>query len=127
MNKYILSFIFLFLCGGCQNALYDLKGNEYQLVNSPIRLAFSKNDNRFYGQAVNNYFGSYSLTPDNGITFSTVGTTMMMGPVNEMQAEHTYLTDLANVTQYQINGDLLILTLKNGNSLIFNKIGNVSE
>ena len=125
MNKYILSFIFLFLC--CQNALYDLKGNEYQLVNSPIRLAFSKNDNRFYGQAVNNYFGSYSLTPDNGITFSTVGTTMMMGPVNEMQAEHTYLTDLANVTQYQINGDLLILTLKNGNSLIFNKIGNVSE
>lgn len=127
MKKYISTLVLLFLCSSCQNPLYDLKGKEYQLINSPIRLVFSKNDDRFYGKAVNNYFGSYSLTSDNGITFSTFGTTMMMGPVNEMQAEQAYLSDLANVTQYHIKDNLLILKLKNGNSLTFNKIENTLE
>ncbi len=127
MKKGIYALIALMITTSCQSGLSGLKGNEYQLTDTSIKLAFSDEGDRFYGQAVNNYFGSYTVTPDNGITFSTVGTTMMMGPANEMQAEQKYLNDLAQVTSYTLIGNQLILTLNGGGTLTFDKTGRVSE
>lgn len=102
------------------------KGNDYQLTNAPenadITLAFSGDDNRYFGKVVNRYFGTYTIEGDK-LTFGPTASTMMMGPENLMKAEQQYLGNLATVQSFKINGDQLTLTLSDNNTLVFKKIG----
>ncbi|MDO5845163.1 MAG: META domain-containing protein, partial [Methanocorpusculum sp.] len=66
---------------------------------------------------VNQYFGK--ITADNGkIEFGTIGSTMMAGPEDAMKAESEYLAALENVTGYKIVDGKLVLTDKNGKTLL---------
>lgn len=126
MKKIFAVILMLFTVTACQSE--NIQGNEYQLMDTnskiPITLAFSKDENRFFGKAVNNYFGSYTLTKKN-ITFSQVGSTMMMGAPDEMAAEQQYFQDLSTVTGYQVDKNTLTLILKDNKKLIFKKVGTI--
>lgn len=126
MKKIFAVILMLFTMTACQSE--SIQGNEYQLMDTnskmPITLAFSKDENRFFGKAVNNYFGSYTLEKDS-ITFSQVGATMMMGAPDEMAAEQKYFQDLSQVTGYRLDKNTLTLILKDDKKLIFKKVGSL--
>ncbi len=123
MKKIMISCAVAACLAGC-GPTDKLAGNAYQLTEPaavmPIVLAFAPDENRFYGQAVNNYFGTYTIDGQN-IAFSPVGTTMMMGAPDEMAAERTYLQSLPDVTTYRQTGNTLTLTKKDGQTLTFQK------
>lgn len=94
-----------------------LDGTSWTLSdNSNVTLAFT--NGAFNGQApVNLYFGSWFVT-ENGITFGAVGSTMMAGPEDQMKAETEFFTSLNNVTGYKITDGQLLLTDKDGKTLL---------
>mgnify|MGYP002764906441 FL=1 len=118
----ILAGICLFV--GCSNAgeQISLAGKKFVMQNSEagttITLEFADSGNDYYGQVVNNYFGSYKIFKDR-ITFSAGGTTMMMGPREEMEAEGRYFADLTKVKTYTLQNDVLTLTTSDGKVLEF--------
>lgn len=114
------------LLSGCRQTAdsdISIKGQEYLLQNAPagleISLGFDENGNDFHGQAVNNYFGSYSIK-GNKIRFSLAGSTMMSGPREQMQAEREYFIDLDRTDTVFVEGDSLQLRGK-GKSLLFKR------
>ena len=118
----ILAGICLFV--GCSNAgeQISLAGKKFVMQNSEagttITLEFTDSGNDYYGQVVNNYFGSYKIFNDR-ITFSAGGTTMMMGPREEMEAEGRYFADLDKVRNFTLQNDVLTLTTSDGKVLEF--------
>lgn len=116
--------ILLGICflAGCSNAeeSVSLAGKDFVMQNAEngatITLGFSDND--YHGQVVNNYFGSYKTSGSN-ITFGAGGSTMMMGPREEMEAERHYFADLAKVKTYTLQNDVLTLTTSDGKILEF--------
>ena len=99
-----------------------LDGTSWTLAdNSNVTLEFT--NGAFSGKApVNNYFGSWSVTGTNGITFGATGTTLMAGPEDQMNAETAFFAALGNVTGYKIADGKLVLTDKDGKTLLtFNK------
>lgn len=118
----ILAGICLFV--GCSNAgeQISLAGKKFVMQNSEagttITLEFADSGNDYYGQVVNNYFGSYKIFKDR-ITFSAGGTTMMMGPREEMETEGRYFADLTKVKTYTLQNDVLTLTTSDGKVLEF--------
>lgn len=118
----ILAGICLFV--GCSNAgeQISLAGKKFVMQNSEagttITLEFADSGNDYYGQVVNNYFGSYKIFNDR-ITFSAGGTTMMMGPREEMEAEGRYFADLDKVRNFTLQNDVLTLTTSDGKVLEF--------
>ncbi|MDO4161454.1 MAG: META domain-containing protein [Pseudomonadota bacterium] len=112
---------FLSSCGysGSQD---NLSGKNYVLQNAEngaeITLEFAPDGNQYYGQAVNNYFGRYTVSEQN-ISFSGGGSTMMMGPMELMEAERHYFEDLEKVDTYKLDGDVLSLTTADGKILTF--------
>lgn len=118
----ILAGICLFV--GCSNAgeQISLAGKKFVMQNSEagttITLEFADSGNDYYGQVVNNYFGSYKIFKDR-ITFSAGGTTMMMGPREEMEAEGRYFADLDKVRNFTLQNDVLTLTTSDGKVLEF--------
>ena len=118
----ILAGICLFV--GCSNAgeQISLAGKKFVMQNSEagttVTLEFADSGNDYYGQVVNNYFGSYKIFKDR-ITFSAGGTTMMMGPREEMEAEGRYFADLTKVKTYTLQNDVLTLTTSDGKVLEF--------
>lgn len=119
----------LFMVVACSKE-NSFKGNEYQLVDAPngarITLAFDKDENRFMGKIVNNYFGSYEVE-GNSISFGNAASTMMMGPQELMEAEHVFLTILPEVYSYKFSADNLVLVTNEGGELVFEKIGVVKD
>ena len=123
--KNLLSLL-LGICflAGCSNSVeqISLSGKKFVMQNSEagttVTLEFSDNGNDYYGQVVNNYFGSYKIFNDK-ITFSAGGTTMMMGPREEMEAEGRYFTDLDKVKSFTLQNDVLTLTTSDGKVLEF--------
>ncbi|MGN1062704.1 MAG: META domain-containing protein [Alphaproteobacteria bacterium] len=107
-----------------------IRGNEYKLTNAPnkadITLAFSDTDNRYFGHAVNRYFGQY-IIEGNHLTFGLTGSTMMMGPVELMEAEQAYFKQLSETVSYHTDGSVLTLQTADGKTLVFEKIGVVKE
>ena len=96
---------------GCNSNNYDsIKGNKYVTNDKglEITLVFDKNSNDFYGQAVNNYFGTYSSEKEN-IKFSLGGSTMMAAPEELMNTEAAYFKFLSEVDAYTIKENKLIL------------------
>lgn len=106
----------------------DIKGNEYQLTNAPenaeITLAFSGDDNRYFGKVVNRYFGTYTIEGDK-LTFGPTASTMMMGPEPLMKAEQQYFQELAMTQGFKATDTELTLTLAGNKTLVFKKIGTV--
>lgn len=118
----ILAGICLFV--GCSNAgeQISLAGKKFVMQNSEagttVTLEFADSGNDYYGQVVNNYFGSYKIFNDR-ITFSAGGTTMMMGPREEMEAEGRYFADLDKVRNFTLQNDVLTLITSDGKALEF--------
>lgn len=130
MKKIVAVFFSFLFVVGCLAKNETFKGKEYQLQNAEnkaeISLAFSAKENRFFGKAVNNYFGSYTLEGNN-ITFGPAGSTMMMGPRPLMDAESNYLKLLPKVKTVSLDGKKLVLKTDDGQELIFNEVGIVKE
>lgn len=129
--KVILAFVSaIFLFSACANKSdTSLYGKEFQLINAPdnaeITIGFLGDTPRFAGKApINRYFGLYTLN-GNEIKFYQVGTTMMMGPENLMQAETEYLQDLETIESFKLEGKKLLL--KGSKTLEFKEIGKMKE
>lgn len=120
--KKILMMLCMIILTACTKPTFQ--GNTYVLTTSPvglpITLSFSKTENKFSGKAVNQYFGSYTLN-GHKITFSQVGSTMMMGEPTQMEAESTYFQELAQVRSFRIADNYLVLILANKKELLFEK------
>lgn len=124
MKKLLSLLLGICFLAGCSNAgeQISLSGKKFVMQNSEagttVTLEFSDNGNDYYGQVVNNYFGSYKIFNDK-ITFSAGGTTMMMGPREEMEAEGRYFADLDKVKSFTLQNDVLTLTTSDGKVLEF--------
>ena len=130
MKKLLSAFLALFMVAACSKSSDSFKGKMYKLSSAPanmeITLGFDANEPRFYGKAVNNYFGSYTLEGQK-LTFSPVGATMMAGPIEMMEAESAYLQNLPKVNAYSVDGSKLTLTGDNGLKLEFDEIAAPAE
>ena len=124
MKKLLSLLLGICFLAGCSNSVeqISLSGKKFVMQNSEagttVTLEFSDNGNDYYGQVVNNYFGSYKIFNDK-ITFSAGGTTMMMGPREEREAEGRYFTDLDKVKSFTLQNDVLTLTTSDGKVLEF--------
>lgn len=96
MKKLIFSSVLLSLfLLGCKagNMEEILNKKEYKLASNPkITIGFD-NGSVFGSSGVNRYIGSYTIK-DGSITFSNLGSTMMMGPQEDMDNETKYLAGL---------------------------------
>ena len=109
MKKLFYTFIASLVISGCSNAdVANFKGRTFVLEGKEISITFDAAENKFYGKAVNNYFGVYSIDKNN-IKMELQGSTMMMGPSDKMVAETKYFNDLNGVTSYTLQGDVLTL------------------
>lgn len=112
MKKIILSAVLLSLVlavcrAGNMEILLDKK--EYKLAANPkITIGFD-NGSVFGSSGVNRYIGSYKIK-DGSITFSNLGSTMMMGPQEDMDNETKYLSSLKEslVIRFDKENNLII-------------------
>ena len=117
MKLFVLLFLFLFI--GCQEQELTPVGQEYHLTNSeiPITLGFNP-DGRFYGTALNEYWGQYHIR-ENIISFSGVSSTMKTGTVPQMKSEKAYFNNLTNGHSFEIKEGELKIFFDEAGVLIF--------
>ena len=109
MKKICYLFAIVFCLFGCsEQSTPNLRGKTFTLNNSNITLSFDIRESKFYGKALNNYFGNYKLDK-NQITFELVGTTMMMGSPSEVEEETKYFNNLSKINFYHLENKQLIL------------------
>lgn len=108
--KKIICILGLFLCA-CAPKAETPVGKNFVLIQPaqpmPITLTLDA-DGRFYGKAVNNYFGVYQIN-DNQIQMDLQGQTMMMGPIPQMQAEDDFFKSLREIKSFDFKNNQLIL------------------
>lgn len=130
MKKILIAVLMCLSVLGCkeekiQKNAQSIKGVEYVLTGTPenatITLTFSDTDNRFFGQVLNRYFGTYDMKEDGNLTLSGAASTMMAGPRDLMQLEQEYFIDLSKVIGYEANKYILTLHLSNGKTLVYKK------
>lgn len=130
MKKLLGIAVVLLMIVSCSKKEPELNGREYQLINAmnnaEITLSFDQDGNRYFGNAVNRYFGTYKLD-GNKISFGPAGSTMMMGSEPLMEAETNYLQILPKVQSYHFDGDNLILVTDNNQELGFKYLGNIQK
>ena len=116
------AFILLLFLSACKPEP-TLKGQEFVLrqPDMEITLSFDAHENRYFGKAVNNYFGTYQIN-GNTISFGPTASTMMMGPEEDMELESRYFDNLSQVQNYTLTPDALTLTSGDGKVLVFDKI-----
>ena len=116
------AFILLLFLSACKPEP-TLKGQEFVLrqPDMEITLSFDAHENRYFGKAVNNYFGTYQMN-GNTISFGPTASTMMMGPEEDMELESRYFDNLSQVQNYTLTPDTLTLTSGDGKVLVFDKI-----
>ena len=108
MKKLLLAMFSIMMLSACQEAP-TLKGKTFALdTNKNFTISFDAKEDAFYGKAVNNYFGTYKLDKNN-IALNLGGSTMMMGPMEEMQQEQTYFQNLSKVKTYTLQNKTLEL------------------
>lgn len=105
MRVFIL--LLLALLFGCKEKELTPVGQRYQLKNTelPISLEFNP-DGRFYGKALNEYWGQYHIR-ENIISFSGITTTMKQGTLPQMRTEKAYFNSLTNGHTFKIEKDKL--------------------
>lgn len=123
MKKFIYAFL-LFLCA-CSPKAETPVGKDFVLTQPtqpmPITLTLDANG-RFYGKAVNNYFGVYQINK-NQIQMDLQGQTMMMGPMPHMQAEDNFFKSLREIKSFDFKNNQLIL---NANTPYTFKVSNTN-
>ena len=119
-----LFFLFFVLITGCKEKALTPVGQEYQLVDykAPMTITLGFNpDGRFYGKAVNTYWGQYHIH-DNIISFSRITNTMKAGTKPQMTAERKYFDNLTSSYSFKITEDELHLLFDGNKILIFQKV-----
>jgi len=109
--KKILSALFMAaLLSACTSKnTPSLSGKSFALSSDTnYTLSFDAKENKFFGKALNNYFGTYKIK-DGHLTLTLAGMTMMAGPVPEMEKEQKYFADLAKVKTYSLKDKILEL------------------
>lgn len=125
--KKLLSLVFavLIMAGCSAESGGSFKGKEYKLTyaedGANITLGFSATEDKYYGRAVNNYFGSYGID-GNDIKFGPAGATMMMGPQKLMEIESNYFKTLPKVRSFKVYSNKLVLVTEDGEKLIFEQV-----
>lgn len=127
MKKFAWVLLVLLSLGACSSeSEQSFKGKEYKLLQAQnganITIGFAPQENRYFGKIVNNYFGAYELDGDK-IKFGPAGSTMMMGPQSEMEAEANFLQILPRITNWHFVDKNLVLVTDNGQELGFEEIG----
>lgn len=109
MKKIVSAIIAALALTACSKSEDTVVGKNYVLLpEKAITLTFDAKENRFYGQAVNNYFGEYKIDKNN-ITLTLIGSTMMAAPEEEMKKEMDYFQNLGKIKTYTLNGKNLEL------------------
>ena len=131
MPKFLIAVLMCLMVLGCkeeaiaQKSTPTIKGVEYVLMDTPnnatITLTFSREDNRYFGKVLNNYFGSYEMQDSGYLVLSGAASTMMAGPRDLMQLEQDYFIKLSKVAGYETNGEILTLHLSDGQTLVYKK------
>lgn len=112
MKKLILSVVLLSIfLTGCKAGNMEelLNKKEYKLAANPkITIGFD-NGSVFGSSGVNRYIGSYKIK-DGSITFGNLGSTMMMGPQEDMDNETKFLASLKEslVIKFDKENNLII-------------------
>ena len=107
-----MRYLFLILLAvlmGCKEKEQTPIGQEYLLVDSevPMEITLGFNpDGRFYGKAINNYWGQYHIR-ENVISFSGITSTMKSGTKPQMQAEKKFFDALTNGHRFEIKKESL--------------------
>ena len=102
-----MRYLFLILLAGlmgCEKKPLTPVGQEYSLVDAEIQMQITLGfnpDGRFYGKAVNDYWGRYHIH-DNVISFSGITNTMRAGTKPQMRAERIYFENLTNGHTFEI-------------------------
>ena len=108
MKKLLLTLVAVLFFNACSEK-ETLQGKNFVMDgNKNITISFDAKDNKFYGKAINNYFGTYK-TDNNNITLSLTGSTMMAGPEEEMKKEQAYFNDLSKIKTYSLKNKTLEL------------------
>ena len=104
---------------------------EYIMQNAPsgakITIGFEGEGNRFFGESgVNRYFGIF-VKHGETIRFTPMGSTMMMGPQEHLEAEQKYLQALSKVTAFKLEEHKLFLYTNDKQELEFNEITRIDN
>ena len=121
MKKIFLAVIFfLMACNSSEN----FKTGTYKMINSPndasIILSFN-DDGTINAKVVNIIMGNYKIEGNN-LTIMPGGTTMMMGPEKEMEAEQIFIQMLPEVKSFEMKNNQLEL-ISSDKRFIFESIG----
>ena len=102
--------------GPLQGTAWDLVGwsqNDADLERFGITAEFE--DGRIAGRsAVNSYFGEAKVRGNGDLLVGVLGSTMMAGPDDAMEAEGTYLRLLQQMSRWQLDGAALHLSDEDG-------------
>ncbi|MBP3687645.1 MAG: META domain-containing protein [Alphaproteobacteria bacterium] len=117
MKKLLSTLIAAVALTACSETAQTPVGKTYALLpEKAITITFDAKEPRFYGQAVNNYFGEYKIDNKN-ITLNLQGSTMMAAPEPEMKKETDYFQNLGKIKTYTLNNKTLELK---GNDVTLN-------
>lgn len=109
MKKVCCLWLVVFSLLGCSNnTIPDIKGKTFIKNNSNYTITFDAKENKFYGKALNNYFGTYKLEK-NQLSLELTGATMMMGSPQDMENETIYFKNLSKINSYNLNNKTLTL------------------
>ncbi len=110
-NIIMTLFLIISLTACFKEELPSLNGKNFTLENNKdVTLGFADNENKMYGKYINNYFGTYKINnEDSTIKFEPIGSTMMMGPIDEMEKERVYLENLNKVNKIGFKNNILTL------------------
>ncbi len=123
--RYVLCILFILL-NGCKEKEFTPVGKTYRLIQSeqPVEISLTfDQDGRFYGKAVNNYFGVYQINGSE-INLNLQGQTMTVGTSVHMAFEDNYFKSLRSIKTFKINDNILIL---NGNINYIFKLSDMNE
>ena len=115
--RAFIALLFLFLMS-CKPEV-SVKGREYTMPTEAgltITLGFDAHTDRYFGKAVNRYFGKYQIS-HNKIMFTSPASTMKMGPEEYMADEEKYFDQLSQAESYQVTDTNLTLILADGSTL----------
>lgn len=87
------------------------------IENSPATVKFETGQNMVGNAGCNRYFGTYEIE-EGRLSFSDLGTTMMMCSDAHMDQEGRFLRALGQVSQFELKDDVLILSGDQGRVLI---------
>lgn len=108
MKKILSALLVTLTVTACSKSEGTITGKTYALLpEKTITITFD--ENRFFGKALNNYFGEYKIEQNN-LNLTVIGSTMMAGPEEEMKKETEYFQSLGKVKSYTLKNKTLELT-----------------